>query len=173
MNSKRKVLKVDKNKKYLTFAVIFLVLTLLLQILTHLKYFSEPLTYLTTHLTHKTIKLFYPSVILKGYHILGGIDMEIIYECTGIYGIIVFSSAVLATWFPTWEKCKALLWGIPSIYVVNLIRLVSIFIIAQKNPNWFEIIHTFFWQLFLLFFVVFFFYAWLQSMLKKQNEAVP
>jgi exosortase/archaeosortase family protein len=149
------------------FAVYFLVLLLLLQILTHLKIIIEPLTYLTTHLTFQIIKLFYKQITLSGYHILGGIDMEIIYECTGIYAIIVFSSAVFASWFPFWEKCKALLWGLPSIYMLNLIRLVTIFLISQWNPKLFDIIHTFFWQLFLIFFVVFFFYSWLQTMIKK------
>jgi exosortase/archaeosortase family protein len=161
------VLESQKGKRYAKFAVYFLITILILQIITHLKVISQPLTYLTTQLTFHIIHLFYKQITLNGYHILGGINMEIIYECTGIYGIIVFSSAVLSTWFISWEKCKAILLVVPQIYILNLIRLVTIFLISQKNPKLFDIMHTFFWQLFLLFFVVYFFYAWLQTMLKK------
>lgn len=167
MNSKLSVLDPKKGQKYTKFAVYFLVLLFLLQLFTHLEIISEPLTYATTHLTYRLIQLFYHHVTLNGFHILGGIDMEIIYECTGIYGIIVFVSAVLSSWYPSWEKALALLWGIPSIYLLNLVRLVCIFLISQWKPSWFEIMHTFFWQLFLLFFVVYFFYTWLLTMQKK------
>jgi exosortase/archaeosortase family protein len=167
LNSKLSVIDPKKGQRYTKFAVYFLVLLFLSQIVTHLEIISEPLTYGTTHLTFQLIKIFYKQITLNGFHILGGIDMEIIYECTGIYGIIVFTSAVLSSWYLAWEKALALLWGIPCIYALNLIRLVSIFLISQWRPSWFDFMHTFFWQLFLLFFVVYFFYTWLLAMQKK------
>lgn len=167
MNSRLDVRESRKRRQYIKFAVYFFVLLFLFQLITHLKIVSEALTFLTTQLTFFIIKLFYPFTTLQGFHILCGIDMEIIYECTGIYGIIAFSSAILATWYPFWEKCRALLFGVPFIYFLNLVRLVTIFLISQLNPKLFDFMHTYFWQLFLLFFVVYFFYYWYSSMQKK------
>lgn len=167
MNSKLSVPGIRKNRKYTQFAVYFFILLLVFQLVTHISLFTEALTFLTTQITYQVIKLFYPYTTLRGFHILCGIDMEIIYECTGIYGIIVFASAVLASWYPFWERCKALLLGIPIIYLLNLLRLVTIFMVSQLNPTLFDFMHTYFWQLFLLFFVVYLFYDWFQKMQKK------
>ena len=170
MHNKPQILDIkEKRKQYLRFVICFLILVFVLQAITHLRFITEPFTYATTLLTYKIIKLFYPSTVLNGFHILGGIDMEIIYECTGIYGIIVFTAAVASTWFAWIEKMKAILWGLPVILLLNLIRLVTIFLISQQEPKLFSFFHTFFWQFFLLFFVVFLFYLWLDRMTKKQK----
>jgi archaeosortase B (VPXXXP-CTERM-specific) len=142
-----------------------------LQIITHLPSISEPITYFTTLITGSILKIFYSSVTINGFHIVSksGIDMEIIYECTGIYGIIVYSSAILATWFPTYEKLKGIIIGVPIIYGANILRLVFLFVASLIYPPAFEFLHTYFWQLFLIIVVVLLFYFWFRSNLIKSK----
>ncbi|MCK5848297.1 MAG: hypothetical protein KAH01_03785, partial [Caldisericia bacterium] len=103
----------------------------------------------------------------NGYHIIGAIDMEIIYECTGVYGIIILLSGFYATWFPWEEKVIASIWGVVAIFCINQVRLVSIFYITSKWPSIFEILHTYFWQLFLILFVCIIYFVWFKVMNEK------
>jgi len=140
-----------------------------LQVITHIPSISEPITYFTTLITGSILKIFYSSITIKGFHIISrsGIDMEIIYECTGIYGIIVYMSAILATWFPVYDKLKGILLGLPIIYGANILRLVLLFVASLIYPPAFEFLHTYFWQLFLIIVVVLLFYFWFRSNLGK------
>ena len=151
------------------FSLYFFIILIVLQFITHIPTISEPIVYFTTLITGTFLKLIYSDVTIKGFHIMStnGIDMEIIYECTGIYGIIVFTSAIFATWFNLYEKLKGLLIGIPTIYCANLVRLILLFVIAHENPPSFEYFHTYFWQLFLIIVVVILFYFWFRSNLAK------
>lgn len=57
----------------------------------------------------------------------GGFSVKIIDECSALFVFILFSSFVLA--YPTSFKNKAigLIFGIPSLFVVNTLRLTAVF----------------------------------------------
>lgn len=151
------------------FSLYFFIILIILQLIMHIPAISEPLIYFTTLITGTFLKLIYSDITIKGFHIMAmnGIDMEIIYECTGIYGIIVFTSAIFATWFNVYEKLKGVLIGVPIIYCANLLRLILLFVIAHEYPPLFDYFHTYFWQLFLIIVVVFLFFFWFRSNLSK------
>ena len=159
------------KKRLIKFSIYFFLILIALQIITHLSFISEPITYFTTFITGSILKIFFPDITVKGFHIMSksGLDMEIIYECTGIYGIIVYSSAILATWFPAYEKLKGITIGVPIIYVANILRLVLLFVVSLIYPPAFEFLHTYFWQLFLIIVVVLLFYFWFRSNLVKSK----
>jgi len=160
------------KKRLIKFSIYFFLILIALQIITHLSFISEPITYFTTFITGSILKIFYSSITVKGFHIMSksGLDMEIIYECTGIYGIIVYSSAILSTWFPAYEKLKGITIGVPIIYIANILRLVLLFVVSLIYPPAFEFLHTYFWQLFLIIVVVLLFYFWFRSNLIKFNK---
>ncbi|HPO29302.1 MAG TPA: archaeosortase/exosortase family protein [Caldisericia bacterium] len=167
----------DKEKvhtaknRLIKFSIYFFLILIALQIITHLSFISEPITYFTTFITGSILKIFFPDITVKGFHIMSksGLDMEIIYECTGIYGIIVYSSAILSTWFPAYEKLKGITIGVPIIYIANILRLVLLFVVSLIYPPAFEFLHTYFWQLFLIIVVVLLFYFWFRSNLVKSK----
>lgn len=156
--------------KIIRFAVYFVVSLLVLQVITHLPYIREPFSYLTTQTTSFILQLFDNTISVYQCHIIGSIDMEIIYECTGIYGVIILLSGFIASWFPWEEKLIACLWGTIAIFLVNQLRLVSIFLIASKWPSSFELLHTYFWQVFLILFVCLFYYLWFRNMSEKYEK---
>jgi exosortase/archaeosortase family protein len=104
---------------------------------------------------------------MSHYHIIGAIDMEIIYECTGVYGMIILTSGFLASWHPWEEKLIAIAWGLGVVFVTNQIRLVSIFMITSKWPGAFHFLHSYFWQFFLIFIVCLVYYLWMLKMEQK------
>lgn len=96
-------------------------------------------------------------------------SIEIIFECTAIFPIMIFLAAVVA--YPcTWKKK---LWGIalgvPAILFVNLIRLVSLVYIGHWFPSWFETAHLLVWQPLIIFFAVLFWLVWVEVFVHRHE----
>ena len=73
-------------------------------------------------------------------------SIEIIWECTALFPIAVFVSAVLA--YPCGWIAKAIgvLLGVPFLLAVNILRLVSLCYIGRSYPQLFESAHLLVWQ---------------------------
>jgi exosortase H (IPTLxxWG-CTERM-specific) len=75
-----------------------------------------------------------------------GFSINIVDGCNGIYAIAILISGVLA--FPASWKHK--LWGILlgtlAIFLLNLIRVISLFYLGQHYPSLFEGVHVYVWQ---------------------------
>lgn len=86
--------------------------------------------------------------------------VEIIWECTGITPIGIFLSAVVA--FPASWKAKGLglLLGVPTLLLINLVRVVSLVYVAHLAPEAFETAHVFVWQSLIIFLTVLLWLLW-------------
>ncbi|MDD4614176.1 MAG: archaeosortase/exosortase family protein [Caldisericia bacterium] len=153
-----------KTKKALRFILVFVASALILQWVLHQPIIVEPFTYFTTQCTYLLLRLFGYPVTMNYFHIIGAIDMEIIYECTGVYVIIILTSGFLASWHPWEEKLLAIAGGFGVVFVTNQVRLLSIFMISSTWPDAFEFLHSYFWQFFLIFIVCLVYYLWMQKM---------
>jgi archaeosortase B (VPXXXP-CTERM-specific) len=71
---------------------------------------------------------------------------QIVDLCTAIMPMMIFTAAILA--FPSRikEKALGLVLGLLAIFVVNEIRLVSLFFIGVYAPSIFETAHLLVWQ---------------------------
>lgn len=73
-------------------------------------------------------------------------SVEIIGECTGIVPTLIFLSAVLAYPCRMKQKLAGIAIGIGAIYLLNLVRIVSLFYIGSFFPNFFNTAHLNVWQ---------------------------
>jgi archaeosortase B (VPXXXP-CTERM-specific) len=73
-------------------------------------------------------------------------SFQIVDLCTAVMPMLILTAAVLA--FPSRIKEKAfgLLVGLPGIFIVNQVRLVSLFFIGAYAPGIFETAHLLVWQ---------------------------
>ena len=73
-------------------------------------------------------------------------SVEVIPACSGIFAYILFLAAVLA--YPCKLKAKAMgiALGFATIFILNLVRMVSLFYIGTYLPQFFEVAHLLFWQ---------------------------
>jgi len=103
----------------------------------------------------------------------GGFGIHIIDECSAIFVFILFSSFVLA--YPTSLKNKAigLLFGIPSLFAVNTLRLVVVFFAGLWYPDMFEYVHVYFWQTIIIILVFTACLAWLQLVVMVTTKNKP
>jgi exosortase/archaeosortase family protein len=73
-------------------------------------------------------------------------SFQIVDLCTAIMPMMIFTAAVLAYPSRVKEKLLGLLIGLTGIFVVNQIRLVSLFYIGAYAPGIFETAHLLVWQ---------------------------
>lgn len=102
---------------------------------------------------------------------LSGFRMEVVYECTGIYAWIVYSAAVLA--YPTGNYLKNIwgfLFGIPAIYLVNLIRFIVLGLFGAYWPNAFDFVHAYLWQLMMIGFLILLFWLFVTWIVKDNPK---
>ena len=91
--------------------------------------------------------------------LMNGTSLDVIGECTGIFSIIVYCSVIFA--YPASLKEKALgMIGIPILYGITLIRLISTALVGAFIPSLLDFFHTYLWQVFLIVFVVLLFLIW-------------
>jgi archaeosortase B (VPXXXP-CTERM-specific) len=74
-------------------------------------------------------------------------SMGIVFGCTGIVAMAIYASAVLA--YPCRPKQKAIgiAFGVSALFVLNLVRTVSLFFIGSHfSSGFFDTAHMLIWQ---------------------------
>ena len=101
----------------------------------------------TAHATATVLSLLGEAVRVDGVSLYSPLlNMRIVSECTAITPTIVFSAAILA--FPSSipAKLKGLLLGVVTLYLINLVRVVSLYYIGTHSPDHMEFAHIVVWQ---------------------------
>lgn len=114
----------------------------------------------------KTLIIDYTTVYLPN-----NVALEIILECTGVYEMIILSSIILS--YPTSIKNKlyGIISGITIIYILNVIRLISISYILIYYANKFDFIDRYLWQISLIFFISLTYSIWLR-LIERSNSSL-
>jgi archaeosortase B (VPXXXP-CTERM-specific) len=95
------------------------------------------------------------------------VQIEIIYECTGVFSIMVLSSCILA--YPTKlkEKIIGLVLIIPLILLMNLARLLVLLYVGSYHMDLFEFVHSFLWQATFIIFIIFSWLLWIELVVQR------
>ena len=102
---------------------------------------------------------------------LPGLTLEIISECTGVLSMIAYAACVLA--YPaTWKKrAIGILFGIPSLFIINITRLVFLaFIGIHYSAEIFDYMHGYLWHVTLIIFVVLVWMFWIEKVVGKETS---
>ncbi len=107
-----------------------------------------PLTTLTAQTTFVLLELLNIEVVREASVIYqpDGFAFEIYYRCTGFLPVACLAVAVLAYPGRLRHKMVGLGVGVPVLIVLNLIRLVHLFVIGVAKPELFELAHRVFWE---------------------------
>ncbi len=105
-----------------------------------------------------------------------GLAFQIIPECTPIFTAGLFISFVTFHPSSVRQKAAGLAWGIPALYLGNLLRLAAAFAISRHDGRLFEVIHVYLGQVFTLFLVILCCVLWMRWVERgeaKQNWTMP
>ena len=76
----------------------------------------------------------------------GGFAYEIYYRCTGFLPAAFLTTVILASPVGGRRKLIGLALGIPLLGVLNLVRLVHLFVLGASRPELFDLAHGVVWE---------------------------
>ena len=155
----------QRNRREITFLVVFAVLlgggfTLisLNQVNDHV---IEPFTAGIARVSGAVLDLIGQDVTMQGTIIRNPrFAVNIRNGCNGGEAMLIFLAAVLAFPAPWRSRIAGLVLGILAIQVVNLIRVVALFLTGAYFPKLFDTSHTVIWQTVVILFGVLLWIFW-------------
>ena len=97
-------------------------------------------------------------------------SMIIVNECTGIISMIILLCAVIAYPAKIKGKLLGLAIGMPALFSLNLVRMVSLFYIGTFLPGVFETAHVLVWQSLMILAVIALWFVWSQKVVYVQSS---
>ena len=159
----------NNNREAFHFLILFLLFSLVFFSIYFL--FQKSLEFMlfgTATITGFFSNIIDMTVVVDGTILsLGTIDFEIIHECTGIFAIMIISSSILA--YPTQYKQKiiGIIFIIPLILSLNIIRLLILIYVGKFHINLFEIVHSYLWQGTFIIFIILAWFLWIELVVNR------
>jgi exosortase/archaeosortase family protein len=111
------------------------------------------------------------TTVTNVYVNLPGFGFEIIYQCAGVFGMMIYASAVIAFPSKIREKLLGLVMGIVGLYVINTVRMSVLGMIGIYWSDLFHFFHEWMWQGIFIAFVIVFWLIWKEKIVR--SEARP
>ena len=128
----------------------------------------EPYLKLNALLSGALIKIFDSTVIIdKNMIITNKINMILSFGCEGSEALVIFLAGVLA--FPAnWKyKMKGILIGFPLLYVLNLFRVLILYLVVLIDASVFDLFHSEILPVVFIVVSLLFWYYWLKNIQVK------
>lgn len=155
-------------KKEIKFIFTFLVISGLLYILVSI-YYSENLPVIGASNVASTLSKVLELMGIKTrfvshtVYLPNNIELRVILECTGAYEMIILSSIILSYPAGIKKKIYGIISGIITIYILNILRLITISYVLVYYIEKFDFIDRYLWQVSLVIFISLAYSIWLRS----------
>jgi exosortase H (IPTLxxWG-CTERM-specific) len=129
----------------------------------------EPFTAGIAHASGAALEALGQDIHMRGTMILSDrFSVNIRNGCNGVEAMLIFFSAVLA--FPaTWgSRLAGLGIGLVAIQVINLVRVVALYLTGAYLPRFFDASHTVVWQTIVILFGVLLWIFWANRFAVRQ-----
>ena len=107
------------------------------------------------------INLFGGASSVNGTHLsTPQFGINVVDGCNGIYATAILLSGVIA--YPSRVKFKliGIAVGFTAIFVLNLVRVISLLYLGQYFPDIFKEVHVFVWQPIIILWAIYIWYLW-------------
>ncbi|MDY6824136.1 MAG: exosortase H [Thermodesulfobacteriota bacterium] len=133
-----------------------------------------PLNVYTARMTGMVVQLLGINVVVRDVFVsAGSFSIKVIPECTAVFVIILFFAFVMAYPASVRQKAIGLIFGIPVLLLINLLRLVGIFLIGIHNRALFEYAHVYIGQIFMILLVLSISLIWLRVVVHVSTRDAP
>ena len=148
---------------FLRFAALSLTLGLLSYAGAFTAHIEVPLVHLNARLTQVSLNALGVPAGASGTIVHSGeFLIEVVPQCTGLSVFLILLAAILA-YHGGWRwRLWGLFVGTALIFLLNHVRLVTLFLIGRKAPGIFDDTHLVIWQSFFILCVSLYFYWWAQ-----------
>jgi len=134
------------------------------------EYFVAFITQLDAKLASIVLNIFGWGTVTKGYQISSdAMTLNVKTGCDGLEAMAIFGSGVIAYTAPLFNKFKGLLFGLGSLFALNIIRVVHLYVSGIYMPNYFEFFHEEFWQAVFIVVALVLLAVWINSLQKVKT----
>lgn len=96
--------------------------------------------------------------------------LNILNGCEGTEGMFLLLAAMVA-FNATWKhKLKGMLIGILLVYVLNQVRIVTLYFVAHHNRHWFDLLHGYIAPTLIIVLACVFFFWWANTDAARKNK---
>jgi exosortase H (IPTLxxWG-CTERM-specific) len=152
------------QRRQVLFLVKFGALLLLFYVLVALSFVDThvilPFTRGITSISGAILNMLGQHVVVTGTIISGSFAVDIKNGCNGIEAIVFVCAAMLAFEAPIAKRLIGALLAAIILQTLNIIRIVSLYLIGLRWPKIFETAHLAIWQTLMFAAAVFLFMAW-------------
>jgi len=99
-----------------------------------------------------------------------GFAVQIIDECTGLLEMVIYLAAMLAFSTSLKNKALGLAFGVPAIYLFNIIRIWVLLISGAYSKALFDFMHLYFWQATLIIMIATVWVGWLYLVVFREEK---
>lgn len=104
------------------------------------------------------------GVQIEGIRVYSGdFSIMIVNECTAIVPMIILFSAIVAYPSKMTQKLLGLVIGLPGLFLINLVRTVSLFYIGTWSQSFLDTAHLLVWQPMMVLAVIVIWYIWAEK----------
>jgi len=90
--------------------------------------------------------------------------------CDGLEAMAIFGAGVVAYTASIKEKIKGVLFGVGSLFVLNIIRVIHLYLCGVYMPRYFEFFHQNFWQVLFILSALILLAIWIGSLNRKATS---
>jgi exosortase/archaeosortase family protein len=167
--------KNEKLKKILFFLIKFNLLAIPLYLILIFNLSFQPFQNFVATLTTISLKSLGYRVAQDGFtlaifHSNKLSQLEISWDSTGWKSLYALFALVFATSGDLRKKIKFLIIALPTLFLINILRIVSTIVFALEfGFEYFDLIHLFLWREGLIFFVILFWFIWAKSIILRKK----
>jgi exosortase H (IPTLxxWG-CTERM-specific) len=102
------------------------------------------------------------------------VSLNIMEECNGVPALLIYLAAVLAYSATLKQKAVGVALGIPAIFVINEIRVISLFFARRYfSIHVFEALHVYVWQTIIILFSLLLWLYWAERFVRRAGPKAP
>ena len=164
-------------KIYIFFGAAIVFFFVLLTNVFFSKKFIEPFTTFVAFCSSQILNIFGSWTSVSGTNLSSSdYGINIVYGCNGAFATAILLSGIIAYPSRIKEKLIGIFIGIPAIFAINQVRVISLFLLGREYPGVFEEVHVYVWQPIIIVFAIFVWDFWARNFVKKdqiQKNPVP
>jgi exosortase H (IPTLxxWG-CTERM-specific) len=135
------------------------------------KVFSH-LVNLYADISSKVLNLFGYRVSVTGDSIYSAqFSISIKKGCDALEPMALITAGIIAFPSPVKFKMRGLLIGLSFLFLLNIIRIVTLFQVGVYNQNLFETMHIDIWQIIFILSGIVYWFAWVKKAVKKKKQS--
>jgi len=97
----------------------------------------------------------------------GDFGINIVDGCNGVFATTILLAGIITYPSKIKDKLIGILIGIPAIFIINQLSVVSLFYLGRSHPAVFEEVHIYVWQPIIIVFAILVWDFWAKHFVQK------